>query len=209
MLDDTIFIFHFRMAVGIETLAQNLPIPANKSSFTIHTANFVISTNYINMQSTNPLVMDLSGTTLTQTRNETTEENIKETFTIPSELIQSLNTREEKQIKLGTVLYSTSKLFNTKVGLHNKSNTSSVLNSRVISAGINGLKVQNLSEPVVMTFQTLKEMPSSFSQCVFWDFKALGMFSKYFVRVIALKLEIKLNVHFFGKNPNTDSESKL
>ena len=163
------------MVKGIETLAQNLPIPPDQDSQTIHAKNLIIATNTIDVKTTDDLTVDFrrASPSTGQTTTDT-----QETFKLPMELIHSLARRGEKQQKLGTVLYTTSKFFSSTGPKNKDSNTSSYLNSRIISASISGMKVQNLAEPVVMTYDVLQEDSNGVPECVFWDFNALGNVSR-------------------------------
>ena len=149
-------------------LAQNLPVPANQTSVTLQTPNLVISSTKINPSAFKGVSIGFGGSS-TDNSNK-----IVEALTLPQSLFENIVVHGQEGTKLGSVLFFKSILFGSE-GLDDTTSTTSYLNSRVISASINGVKVQHLTtEPIVMKHRILKVDVNNAPVCVFWDYNTKG-----------------------------------
>lgn len=92
-------------------------------------------------------------------------------ITIPHSVFQNLsNEKGTQRQRIFFVIYRSTSLFQEKMNESGDGVTVHKLNSWIISGSLNGKNVTNLKEPIVTTYQPLKQGIPETTECVFWDF---------------------------------------
>ena len=107
-----------------------------------------------------------------------TEEDTVATIFLSQFLFNKASKISDGTQRITAFIFDNEKLFMTGLKLnHSGINSSAVLNSKILSAAIKGIKLYNLNknEEVRSTFSELKAGGGR-SDCVFWDFSGEGKF---------------------------------
>jgi hypothetical protein len=93
-------------------------------------------------------------------------------LTMPRSLFEGLNIDSKSQNqRISFIVYRMTPLFQSRVENDTiEGETVNKLNSWVISGSIKGQKLTNLKDPIVTTYEPLKEGIHEKTRCVFWDF---------------------------------------
>ena len=107
------------------------------------------------------------------TKEPTSEDDVETSVALPADLFGNLTSDNRNEVNIGFIIYYNSKFFQP-VDDDSEGSVRYFVNSRVISASIQGLTVENLINPVQVVFQPLMTKAKEVPVCVFWDFSAAG-----------------------------------
>ena len=107
------------------------------------------------------------------TKEPTSEDDVETSVALPADLFGNLTSDNRNEVNIGFIIYYNSKFFQP-VDDDSEGSVRYFVNSRVISASIQGLTVENLINPVQAVFQPLMTKANGVPVCVFWDFSAAG-----------------------------------
>ena len=93
-------------------------------------------------------------------------------LTMPKSLFEHLNIDSKSQSqRISFIVYRMTPLFQSQAdNATSDGETVNTLNSWVISGSVKGQQLTNLKDPIVTTYQPLKEGIHEKTKCVFWDF---------------------------------------
>ena len=117
----------------------------------------------------NNLVSDKIKTSISTNSTENIPRGSSAYLKIPSSIFNETSiTNSSKQQLVIFIIYKETKFFS--VSLPDKNDTSSRLNSVVISGRFKGLHIANLSDPVEIVLQSIQPGVTNSTLCSYWDF---------------------------------------
>ena len=165
----------------MDKIAENLPISPNQTSRLIVSPNVAVQANRVRPQSFSGLLYGTSkpanGQGMTAdnilTGEPTSRDDVEVSVSLPSNLFEGVAIGNSDTASVGFVIYQNSKFFQPAKD-EDEEKTSSFVNSRVISASVQGVKVENLSKPLELVFRPLDTEARGTAAGAFWDLLAAG-----------------------------------
>ena len=178
------FCFH-RLLKALESLANNVPVQKNET-IVIEKKNIAMGVKIVDPEETAGLLIKASPTdqpnvnrlSLANTTDSSTTEETVATIFLSQMLFNKTSKILNDTQRITTFIFDNEKLFMTRLKINDAEiNRSIVLNSKILSAAIKGIKLYNLTknEKIHSTFSELKTGGGR-SDCVFWDFDGEGKF---------------------------------
>ena len=176
-----------RYVALIESIAANLTVPAGNTSRDLLSPNLLIKVVLPNMATFTKHGYRLAsraassqvGDSLTADTISTSElpaSQVQTGIFLPPGIARRFDNTSGSPVRFALAIYQNHKLFQTVSDDDEDDDGVSVgwsVNSRVISSSVVGVPMNNLTEPIVTTFEPL-EQSDMFPECAFWDFVANG-----------------------------------
>ena len=173
-------LFFYRILEALDNFADDFVIGEGKE-FEKVKRNYAINLLAVQPQSFKGLAFSgivkksdqygLKNNSISTIFNDSIPKTSSASLSIPITIFNDLNnTNSSRQQTFIFALYKETKFFLANTPIRS-------LNSFVISAGIKGLSITNLTEPVRFTLQSISRGDTNTTQCSFWDF-GLGNWSQ-------------------------------
>ena len=182
--------FSFRFVEALDTVAQNLPLSANKSSRRLVAPSLAIQSSRADPDSFSGMSLAVKPPAAdpnklspdSMVNKELPMADVQTSIKLPEVMFENQDP-SVKRVKIGFVIYQNDKFFQSVIpdDIQTDAKPFSVM-SRIISSSVQGMTFDNLTKPVELVFEPTINFDEDGGEtvCSFWDFNAMRKSSVLF-----------------------------